>query len=227
MTVRIIPVLLALTALTTIAHADPIVADVADADAAKGAETHDGFFLRMATGPAAFGASIDVDGGRNLELGGSGTQFELSIGGALSENVILHADLLTVGSTNLGGDEGGIKGDFDNKGLGLGGLGLGVTWFINPHNIYVSGSIYTARLELARDVDNRDIESEARTHAAGMGRLTVGKEWWVSANWGLGIAASVYGGVGIGEIEGENGGPDRDFDTGFGGGSLMFSATFN
>lgn len=184
-----------------------------------GAERHDGFFLRMATGPAALGVGVSGDR-REYGFGGGGQQFELSIGGALSENLILHGDLIAMGSENLDTEDAEIE--LDDRVLTLGGLGGGLTWYWMPYNIYVSGSVLVVYGELNHERGDDDFHTELTLDRAAMARVMVGKEWWVSDNWGLGVALSVYGGAGLADDQTE-----EDMDAGFGGASLAFSATFN
>ena len=57
------------------------------------------------------------------------------------------------------------------------------------------------------------------------GFIAVGKEWWVSANWGLGVALfACYGSAGDGSTRGQimNAGPMSSFEA-----VVLFSATYN
>ena len=82
-----------------------------------------------------------------------------------------------------------------------------------PSNLYLSGTIGLASITL--DLDGfPSVESET-----GVGfDLTLGKEWWTSDNWGLGIAA----GFGFHNI------PDKGIEDWKGPSfALRFSATYN
>ena len=190
-----------------------------------GAETHDGFFLRLAAGPSGIGAGLKLDSGMEMAAGGEGSQIEISVGGALTNHLILHADLVAAGSGHLEGEVDGSKYDFDDNGLGLVGVGFGLTYFVMPLNLSISASVLAVQ---AGFINPRDDEAEEMpeevigTRGAGMAKLTVTKEWWVSSNWALGVGGTVYGGGGRVETDkGEEG------EMGFGGASMMFSATFN
>lgn len=143
-----------------------------------GTHRHDGFFLRMFGGPG-YG-----------KLGSSGRSYDgfamgvgWAIGGAITDNLILFAEEngvimpAAVKSTNAS------SGD---KTLGLMMLGGGASYYFMPHNVFLSGSL----LASFRPSDKSDSSSDVPRLSAGVGgKLMVGKEWWASANWGLGAAA--------------------------------------
>ncbi|MFN3199468.1 MAG: hypothetical protein ACE366_13775 [Bradymonadia bacterium] len=219
---RMIPALFALTVpfaapFTAAAEAPEITRQLQ-----TGAETHDGFFLRMTTGPGGIGAAFEVEGGTDYSVSGSGSQFELSIGHAITKNLILHADFLGATTNDLDGeDDNNLDLNLNDHELVLGGVGGGVTYYWMPYNIYLSGSIMAIAAQLTDTSGANDVDLIEVGYGA-LGRVKVGKEWWVSENWGLGVALSVYGGGGGGEDN-----LNRDVDAGFGGGALEFSATFN
>ena len=65
-------------------------------------------------------------------------------------------------------------------------IGVGITQYFMPENMYASVVVNSVEISL-RDVD---FEKVAVTRS-GMGLgLTVGREWWVSNQWGLGLAAT-------------------------------------
>ena len=110
----------------------------------------------------------------------------------------------------LGSNEG------DRLNLSL--LGIGAGWYFASINLFVSGAISAAWL--AATTENGD--ELARTGVGNALSLAVGKEWWISANWGLGLALELAGGripdqPGMGQLD-----PWR-----IGAASLVFSATFN
>jgi hypothetical protein len=67
----------------------------------------------------------------------------------------------------------------------FGGFGPGITYYIMPENLYLSLSIL---LNLA--IMNAEGESNKSKPGYGF-NILAGKEWWVGAQWGLGIA--IYG----------------------------------
>lgn len=211
-------------ATLTLLSALPAAADTPALNTATepGAEQHDGFFLRMITGPGGLGAAVATEGQDDISFGGGGEMFELSIGAAVTENLILHADFLGAGTRSLDGQtERDVELNLGDHELTMGGLGGGVTYYWMPHNVYLSGSVMAMAAELTDKTGAKDRAALSVDYGA-LARLVVGKEWWVSDNWGLGVALSVYGGVGVGEDD-----QGRDIDAGVGGGALAFTATFN
>ena len=94
-------------------------------------------------------------------------------------------------------------------------LGLGLTYYF-PSNIYVTGAVGTAKTQLK---SNGDTFSSDRGFGV---NLMVGKEWWVSENWGLGVAGQfLYTNCPDTPVNGVT--PDVK-TTAFG---VLFSATYN
>jgi hypothetical protein len=73
----------------------------------------------------------------------------------------------------------------------LGLIGVGITYYFMPANFY--GTLVLGFGGVAIDHDNPSIDSEE----GGWGlEVDFGKEWWVGADWGLGVAlrTSLVGG---------------------------------
>ena len=119
-------------------------------------DRHDGFFLRMATAPAVLGSQITYANGDVQDIEGNGLQAELSIGGAIAENLILHADFLVSAAFKPTGEFNGASFDYDdNELLGFSAFGVGLTYYIMPYDLYVSGSIISTSVAVV-DADNGD-----------------------------------------------------------------------
>lgn len=150
---------------------------LASATPAPGTHRHDGFFLRMFGGPG-YG-----------KLGSSGRSYDgfamgvgWAIGGALTDNLILFAE------ENGLVMPAAVKATDSSSGepLGLMMLGAGMSYYFMPHNLFLSGSVLGAFQPSVK----RDSTSDVPRLSPGVGgKLMVGKEWWASANWGLGAAA--------------------------------------
>jgi hypothetical protein len=191
----------------------------------KGKHRHDGFYLRLAIG---FGGGAvqgdDHERGDVDEIGLSSTGFgtSIGIGGALVENLILNADLFHATLFNpaveVDGAEAGDAEDLDVD-LGVGedtelvGLGIGLTYYVMPVNLYLAGSIglgQTVFVDYTGDRKGGDI---------GLGaNVMVGKEWWVGIDWGIGVAGQLI----VVSTEDEILGGVRGLAF-----NVMFSATYN
>lgn len=173
-------------------------------------QTHDGFFLQMDLGIGGMGSLID-DGHDELEISGGAGEFSLAVGGAVTENLILAGHLWAMSAV-----EPTVK--FNGRSLGqadatltLSGIGLNVTNYFMPSNIYVS---------ITPSITSLSLESDGTTGEADTGfgiRFAVGKEWWVSDEWGLGLNGQLAY-----SSNDDNGGT---WGTAWVG--LAFSATFN
>jgi hypothetical protein len=88
-----------------------------------------------------------------------------------------------------------------------------------PINLYLTAAVGPGWLTLRVDGDD-----ETRGTDTGFGfDFDIGKEWWVSDNWGLGLAGrfSLVGGT----TKSDN--TDIESDFGMAAFSLAFSATYN
>lgn len=170
-------------------------------------QTHDGFFLRLSPG---FG-QMDAKTG-DLTFEGSCGLFSLMLGGAISENTILHVDLASASMENPDVSGGGFSGTM-NGDMSTSLFGIGLTQYYMPANAYLSFTLGSAKTTIE---DGGTWESDT-----GFGvKLMIGKEWWVSDNWGLGLAGQVlYANCGGGNIN------DSEIKTLAYG--LLFSATYN
>jgi hypothetical protein len=194
------------------------------------AHKHDGFFMRFTAGPG-FGSwqgtgVATVPAGLNPVTNptGDGAKFggSFSIGGAVNENLILHGDFWFNGNSPRQ-----TRTTFQELGTGV--AGGGATYYFMPQNVFVSGGVGLATSWLViLDPDNvdRDWEKDRRhdripdgfNYGTGVGAyLMVGKEWWVSDNWGLGAALQ-------GDFARTQG---RDLDINCSGVKVVFTATYN
>jgi hypothetical protein len=185
---------------------------------ADGPRQHRGFYLNMALGAGA--ASMRSDEADASVRGGAGSLW-VAVGGALTENLILYGELFGQGMDDP--DVDGTPIDSAAVSASLAGIGPGVTYYFMPLNLYVSGTIAlvggSVQIEDELEDDGR---SERRTQAGlGLG-LAVGKEWWLSGNWGLGVAGRVFGA----SMEDDDiVGGDSTWRAG--GFALLLSATYN
>jgi hypothetical protein len=154
-----------------------------------GYHQHKGFFLSMSVGPNFPSITAEVVGDYNLKFKGTGAQFDLKIGGAIKENLILHASLTsnTMAGPKITSD-GSSQNTSNNLALGETIMGGGITYYVMPANISLSGSLGIGNFTL---IDN-DNDSSVSTDRGFSMQLKVGKEWWISKRWGLGVALT-YG----------------------------------
>jgi hypothetical protein len=157
----------------------------------EGYRTHDGFFLRLTTGGGVGAttykerASDGSGSSRTRTLGGAALT-EIAAGWALAENFILHANLSLAhvdGVKKLGNAD---WSDDNEASTLLGFFGGGLTYYIMPANVYLTGSIGGGGLSETSGRNHEDFESDA-----GFGTsVAIGKEWWIgrSGEWAIGAA---------------------------------------
>jgi hypothetical protein len=158
---------------------------------------HDGFFLRLAIGMGggALGGDDHTLEATETGVSGFGLATDIAIGGAIVENLILHADIYQVTLFNptvhVDDEDAGDADEVgDSYGVGqdvrMAGLGIGVTYYFMPVNVYLSGSIGLGQAVF--EGDHGDTEGSD----LGFGfNAMIGKEWWVGADWGIGAAAQL------------------------------------
>jgi len=185
-------------------------ATLAAAPARAQVHTHDGFFLRMDLGVGGMASRADV-GPSEVEFSGGAGEFSIAVGGAVAENLILAGHLWGASTEDPAVKVDGHDIGDANGTLSLSGLGLNVTYYLMPANVYFSVTPSLTTLSL---------ESRGRTYDTDRGfglHLAVGKEWWVSDNWGLGLNGQVA-------VSGNEDAGDT-WTTAWVG--IAFSATFN
>ncbi|SES99066.1 outer membrane beta-barrel protein [Stigmatella erecta] len=189
-----------------------LTAPLANAQRDEGRHTHDGFFLRLQLGGGYNHAdAVSAD----LKLKGGAAGFNAEIGGALTRNFILYGKLWGAAAPgpDIEAGEGLIRGD-DDVSLNFSAIGLGASYYIMPSNFYVSGALSFTQLSISVDG-----ERVGETDPGGGLHLGLGKEWWVSDNWGLGLGAEVM----FGRIRSD----DSNDDWNIANVLVVFSATYN
>jgi hypothetical protein len=136
-------------------------------------QEHRGLMLRVTTG---YGFGTLSASGAGVREGSLVVGLGVDVGGTVAENLIVRGRLR--GAVSYYRDN-----DFGSDVLfSFGTLGLGVDYYFMPINIYVGGTVSLAGITRADD-------DRVNRSKAGMGLdLDVGKEWWISRRWGIGIA---------------------------------------
>jgi hypothetical protein len=147
------------------------------------AQRHEGLFVQFTPGIGLAATAAKLQDGTTVSLSGAGGTLGLQIGAALTEHWILAADL---SGTSV--FEPKLKmGDTDVKTVSdvswsSGYLGASVAYYVMPLDLHVGGGIGVFRMAL--DVPNMDLQ---HSNLGGAVKLAVGKEWWVSDRWSLGV----------------------------------------
>ena len=151
------------------------------------ARTHDGFFLRLSTGLGYARAEISDNTGQ-LEVKGGATDVNIAVGGMVGTNLALHGTIWGWSMSDPEGEltftGGGSGSGTINGTLTLAALGVGGTYYFMPSNFYLSYSLGMGSL-------NGDGEVDGKTKPGIAFDATIGKEWWVGDQWGLGLAGGL------------------------------------
>jgi hypothetical protein len=187
---------------------------------APGAQTHDGFYLRLQLG-GGYTSMSATSGPDELKLAGSGFSFAVALGGAISRNVIIYGTLVNSQAQDPEATANGMSFGSVNGNAGVVGIGPGLAYYLDPSNVFLAASFLASRLVFT----NPDNTNNGRTDWGFTFEGLVGKEWWVSDNWGLGVSAQLL----LGAMKDQEGGfsgvevPTWHLV----GLNLLFSATLN
>ncbi len=180
---------IAFSALLSLTIAGMLHAQPEEAGPPEGAFSHDGLFLRFQTG-FGLGRMVEKDvGGRDITMSGTAGVFRFQLGGAVFENLIIYGEMGAFSLTDptINGEEGYITTTSQSDiTLTMSDLGLGACYYFMPVNIYVAASVTLSR-------DRLEIDKKKGSTDPGAGvYVSAGKEWWISDNWGLGVAVFAY-----------------------------------
>ncbi len=152
---------------------------------APGAFRHDGFYLRLNLAGLGFGSAQTEAEGTTERIYGLASVVDLGIGGAVTENLILHGDIFGPALVNPRFSSGGEAYETDKTTVSCMGLGGGITYYFMPVNFYLTAIVGLAKMQI--EIENEQV---GNTDVGFSLQLSLGKEWWVSENWGLGIGGS-------------------------------------
>lgn len=185
--------------------------------ARPGARLHDGFYLRMRLGFGHVGLTSEVAGAETSVTGTGGTS-GVALGLTFGGSFVLYAEALNNFNVDPTVKVGPSQIDTNNVTAGVFGLGPGVAYYFMPANFYVSGTLVFGNVSVTVD----DMEVGETKWGPGLSFMA-GKEWWVSDNWGLGVAGQFF--YGSYEDKAPIGGSTPTWKaTAF---TVVFSATFN
>ncbi len=157
----------------------------------QGFHTHDGFYLSMSIGPAFGDITLDAQNTsyNTMTFKGIGGQFDFRIGGVIADNLILSFDM---GGRNIMSPEveidGVNQGTLVNMSITDVIYGVGLTYYFMPSNFFISGTLGIGSFSLNNI--NGNYSTSSTRPGTGL-QFKAGKEWWVSSDWGLGIAGGI------------------------------------
>lgn len=178
----------------------------------RGFHEHDGVYLTFDLGFGGFQTS-----GGGLDVSGTSGSLLVGLGGSVTQNLALYFAIFDEADT--GATVKLPDGSTASKNVthGFIGYGVGATWYL-PSNFYAQATagLGQVMLEYTGVLSTR----KASTRYGPVARLSLGKEWWVSSNWGLGLSLNA-----MGASNKDSGSGTATFKSG--AVSVGFSATYN
>ncbi len=154
----------------------------AAASRAGDVHVHEGFFLRMTFG-LGYSRAICSETS-DVYFHGLALFTDFAIGGSVTRNLALHVSIfghsVLYGKAQPDGQEAILLGY---------GFGGGLTYHIQPVNLYLSAA-FGVGFHASAAIGTNDASFTLSKAGFAM-EFLLGKEWWVSENWGLGIATQL------------------------------------
>ena len=150
---------------------------------------HVGLMLRLALGAGFTYAPFRRDFGTSdeLALSGGGLVWDIALGGAIRPDLVLEGEFWGIGVVGPNVHNGrGVVTTGDDTLFTAGALGLGLTKWLMPINVYVSAAIGFALAAI--EIGSAYGETDVGLGLHGM----AGKEWWITPNWGIGVAVQLF-----------------------------------
>ena len=152
---------------------------------------HDKGFLMRLSGGFGYGNFSRKDGNNESSLSGVSAQLDLAFGGVITPGLALCGELFGMNafSPSFSSTVGGVTttGDTENTSVRAAGLGLGLTYYFMPINLYAAAAVGVG--VGSEKITGSDFVIEVNTDPGFAMNLMLGKEWWISRRWGLGVAA--------------------------------------
>jgi hypothetical protein len=158
----------------------------------------------------------------DLGLKGIGFGLNLALGYSLSDNFVLFAELNLNGAVDPEYRRGQMNQELKEVTAFLQSYGVGAAYYIMPANLFLSAALCTSKIQLTlQGNEDREVMSLFNTDYGFGANVSIGKEWWVGTDLGLGAALQAA----YSKITDEVQGGTRDW-TGWGV-TLAMTATFN
>jgi hypothetical protein len=153
-----------------------------------GFHQHDGFYMRLYAGFGFLSASEEYQG-TNYTYSGFAGMLGASFGGVVARNLVVYGELMGASVTNASLSAAGYTDAYSGTDLELFGFGPGITYYFEPVNLYLSGTLLFSQVSFS---DTGSGYSQGDSNMGLGANFMVGKEWWVTADWGIGIAGLAH-----------------------------------
>jgi len=154
------------------------------------AQERSGFLLRINSGIGSADISRDLGGSQGkFTMSGQAFLGQLTIGGFIMPNLALHGTVYNTQMFNPSVEDEQMSyewGETDAT-ISAGGLGAGLTYYFMPTNVYISATAGFAFMQI--ELKNGSLTRTEDSDTGVGGSLVLGKEWFVSERWSLGLGA--------------------------------------
>lgn len=158
------------------------------AQSAPGEPSHLGVQFRALAGPGYVYAWQDLGESGTDTIEGVALAGNVALGAMVADDLALDMDLVLVRSPDVS------YGVLDSTEFTAVHLGVGLTWWLMPANVYLAGSLGAARTSVQNAparVADLEIPTDDTSDLGIGAHLAVGKLWWVDVRWGLGVSFSL------------------------------------
>jgi len=129
------------------------------------------------------------DGNNTGKLSGGGVSLSVAVGGAVVENLIIYGEFYFLSVDDPTRTVNGSSSTASGVTMAGGGFGPGLAYYFQPINLYLSATVGFSKV----DAEDKDTNLQFASTKWGFGFSTLlGKEFWVSDNWGLGAALQFH-----------------------------------
>ena len=150
---------------------------------------HLGFLFRaeLGFGFMSTSATVPVEGGVTRGfIEGPAATFAMSAGWSILENLSLAAEAWMISAYSPIFGSAGQSIRIDDSSVDLFGMGLQVTYYLMPVNVYLSVTPSISTLSTTE----ANVSTSTRE---GFGlKVAAGKEWWIGGHWGIGLSGQFF-----------------------------------
>ncbi len=157
---------------------------------ASAAHRHRGLFLRPDIGFGYLTAS-ESDLGGDYTMSGPSGYLGFAIGGSVADGVILAGHLWGISASSPTVTYNGQSGSLSDTYLGFAAIGPEFDYYFMPANLFLGATVALSRGTLKTGGRLTGGGTDFSTQVGVAGQFAVGKEWWVSDSWGLGLKGEV------------------------------------
>lgn len=187
------------------------------APVARSYHVHDGFYLRANLGLGGLSTSYDLGADEHVDAGGVALDLDLLVGGSPSPGLAIGGGLLTSTAPSAGFEWD--ETDLGDGRLNMVLLGVFVDGFPNPkRGFHLGGLLGVAGQTSKFNSDGEGLKDTYETAGFG-GAAWIGYDWWVAAEWSMGLQFRLAGAISSSE--------DDDVDAAAFNSSLMFTTVYH